>query len=217
MAGVKLFLDGAYSNRTAWTQDDYPSSTEHGVRIAADDILRSAAQSCRRNRVQLAVHAMGDRALDHVVGLFADQEPWPAHRASIRLEHATLIDPAFLRRLVAVRMRFAVVTHTIFLFAEFDSYARNLSPQQFGIAYPIRSLYESGLPVALSSDRPATAWADADDVFTSIRAAVTRRAHHGADMGQAQRIAVAQALLLYSGRAADVVPLDGLGRIQTRV
>ena len=110
-------------------------------------------------------------------------------------------------------MRFAVVTHTIFLFAEFDSYARNLSARQFEIAYPIRSVFESGLPAALSSDRPATAWADADDVFTSVKAAVTRRAYDGADLGQAEAVTVAQALLLYTGRAAQVAPLPGLGRI----
>lgn len=213
VAGVKLFMDGAYSNRTAWTDDAYPSSSDRGVRIAGDGDLRAAARWCRRNRVQLAAHAMGDRALRQVVDLFADDEPWLADRPSIRLEHATLVSPAFLRRLVTARMRFAVVTHTIFLFAEFDSYARNLSAEQFGIAYPIRSVYESGLPAALASDRPATAWADADDVFTSVKAAVTRRAYDGADLGQAETITVAQALLLYTGRAADVAPLPGLGRI----
>lgn len=213
VAGVKLFMDGAYSNRTAWTLDAYPGSTDHGVRIAADGDLAAAAGWCRRNRVQLAVHAMGDRALGRVVELFADREPWLTDRPSIRLEHATLVSAALLHRLVAARMRFAVVTHTIFLFAEFDSYARNLSPTQFEIAYPIRSVYESGLPVALASDRPATAWADADDVFTSVRAAVTRRAHDGADMGRAERVTVPQALLLYTGRAAQVGPFPGLGRI----
>lgn len=213
VAGVKLFLDGAYSNRTAWTRAPYPGSVAHGVRIAGDDTVRAAAAWCRRNRVQLAVHAMGDRALDTVVDLLGDQEPWLPDHPSIRLEHATLLGPAFLARLAAARMRFAVVTHTIFLFAEFDSYARNLAPHRFPHAYPIRSLYDSGLPAALASDRPATAWADADDVFTSVRAAVTRRAYDGSDLGREQALTVAQALLLYTGRAAAVAPFPGLGRI----
>lgn len=214
VAGVKLFLDGAFSNRTAWTRAPYPGSDDHGVRIAGDDTLGAAAAWCRRNRVQLAVHAMGDRALDRVVDLLGDQEPWLDVLPSIRLEHATLLAPAFLARLAAARMRFAVVTHTIFLFAEFDGYARNLAPPQVADAYPIRSLYESGLPAALASDRPATAWADADDVFTSVRAAVTRRAYDGSDLGQGQAVTVAQALLLYTGRAAAVAPFPGLGQIR---
>ena len=120
---------------------------------------------------------------------------------SIRLDHATLFSPAMIDRLNAARMSFAVVSHTIFLFAEYDSYERNLSPQQFDIAYPIRSFYEKVPYTALSSDTPATAWADADNVFVSIKAAVVRQAYNGADIGQAEAVTVPQALLLYTGRA----------------
>ena len=83
------------------------------------------------------------------------------------------------------------------------------------IAYPIRSFYERVPLTALSSDNPATAWADADNVFVSIKAAVLRRAYNGADMGQAEAVTVPQALLLYTGRARQVAPLDDVGLIQT--
>jgi predicted amidohydrolase YtcJ len=111
-------------------------------------------------------------------------------------------------------MSFAVVSHSIFLFAEYDSYQRNLSASQFEIAYPIRSFYEHVPLTALSSDNPATAWADADNVFVSIKAAVLRRAYNSADMGQAEAVTVPQALLLYTGRASEVAPLDGVGLIE---
>ena len=134
---------------------------------------------------------------------------------SIRLDHATLFSPAIIDRLSAARMSFAVVSHSIFFFAEYDSYERNLSESQFEIAYPIRSFYERVPFTALSSDNPATAWADADNVFVSIQAAVARRAYNGADIGQAEAVTVPQALLLYTGRAGRVAPLDGLGVIDT--
>jgi predicted amidohydrolase YtcJ len=213
IAGVKLFMDGAYSNRTAWTEDAYPGSTDHGMHTLADDDLRAAVAWARRNRVQVAVHAMGDRALNHVLDMFADEEPWMGDLPSIRLDHATLFSIEMIERLNAARMSFAVVSHSIFLFAEYDSYQRNLSAAQFEIAYPIRSLYEWVPLTALSSDNPATAWADADNVFVSIKAAVLRRAYNGADMGQAEAVTVPQALLLYTGRAAQVTPLDGVGLI----
>ena len=134
---------------------------------------------------------------------------------SIRLDHATLFSPAMIDRMNAARMAFAVVSHSIFLFAEYDSYEKNLSAEQFEIAYPIRSFYERVPFTALSSDTPATAWADADNVFVSIKAAVTRRAYNGADIGQAEAITVPQALLLYTGRARQVLPLDNVGVIET--
>lgn len=134
---------------------------------------------------------------------------------SIRLEHATLFSPAMIDRMNAARMSFAVVSHSIFLFAEYDSYEHNLSQRQFEIAYPIRSFYEQVPFVALSSDSPATAWTDADNVFVSIKAAVLRRAYNGADIGQAEAVTVPQALLLYTGRARQIAPLDGVGVIET--
>lgn len=105
------------------------------------------------------------------------------------------------------------MAHARRFFAEYDAYAANLSPQQFQVAYPLRSFYERLPLCALSSDNPATAWADADQVFTSIQAAVTRRAWNGADFGQHEAISVAQALLLYTARAAECAGFADLGVI----
>jgi predicted amidohydrolase YtcJ len=213
IAGLKLFMDGAYSNRTAWTEDAYPGSSDHGMCTLTDEDLRNAVNWARRNHIQVAVHAMGDRALNHVLDVTADEEPWMGDRPSIRLDHATLFSPAMIERMNAARMSFAVVSHSIFLFAEYDSYERNLSPKQFEIAYPIRSFYERVPFTALASDNPATAWSDADNVFVSIKAAALREAYNGADIGQAEAVTVPQALLLYTGRARLVAPLDGVGVI----
>ena len=214
IAGVKLVMDGAYSDRTAWTDDAYPGSCDHGLQTATDDDLRAAVAWARRNRVQVAVHAMGDRALRYAVDVLGDEEPWLPDRPSVRLEHATLFSKDLIDRISAARMEFGVATHSIFFFAEYAAYARNLSPDQFAVAYPIRSLYERVPATALSSDAPATSWSDADDVFVSIRAAVLREAHTGADFNQAEAVTVPQALLLYTGRARLVAPFDGVGLLQ---
>ncbi len=207
-------MDGAYSDRNAWTEDEYPDScSNHGIRTITDEELRRAVGWARENAVQVAIHAMGDRSLNHVIDMFGEEEPWLETIPSIRLEHATLVDSAMIDRLNAATMTFGIASHTIFLFAEYDSYEKNLSKTQFDIAYPIRSLYER-LPVtALSSDNPATAWTDADNVFVSIQAAVLRRAYNGADIGAAEAITVPQAVLLYTARAAQLSPLDGVGLI----
>lgn len=214
--GLKVFMDGAYSNRTAWVDDPYPGSCEHGLRTLSDEDARAAVDWARRNQVQVAFHAMGDRALQQVIDLFGDSEPWLADRPSIRLEHATLVSAELIERINRARMSFAIATHTIFLFAEYDSYRRNLSAEQARIAYPIKSLYDAITPAALSSDCPATAWSDADNVFVSIKAAVLRRAHNGADIGQASAITVPQALLLYTGRAREIAELGPVGLIAPR-
>jgi predicted amidohydrolase YtcJ len=214
IAGVKLVMDGAYSDRTAWTDDPYPGSCDHGLQTATHDDLRRAVAWARRNGVQVAVHAMGDRALRTVVDVLGGEQPWLADRPSVRLEHATLFSPELIDRLEAATMEFGVVTHSIFFFAEYGSYERNLSQHQLAVAYPIRSFYERVPAAALSSDTPATAWSDADDVLLSVQAAVLRTAHTGADFNPAEAVTVAQALLLYTGRARLVAPFEGVGLIQ---
>jgi predicted amidohydrolase YtcJ len=212
-AGLKLFMDGVISNRTAWITETYPHFDDHGIRIASDHQLQSAAAWARRNEVQLAIHAMGDRALQHVIDLFAEDEPWMGDPPSIRLEHATLLTRNQIDQINNAQMSFGVISQMIFFFAEYDSYAHNLSSAQFQRAYPIRTCYDHLPSAALSSDRPATTWADADNVFTSIKAAVLRNAYDGADIGQAEAITVAQAILLYTGRAQRLAPLDRVGLI----
>ena len=214
IAGVKLVMDGAYSDRTAWTDDAYPGSCDHGMQTATDDDLRAAVDWARRNRVQVAVHAMGDRALRYAVDVLGEEEPWLPDRPSVRLEHATLFSADLIDRISAAPMEFGVATHSIFFFAEYAAYAQNLAPDQFAVAYPIRSFYERVPAAALSSDAPATSWSDADDVFVSIRAAVLREAHTGADFNPAEAVTVPQALLLYTGRARRLAPFDGVGLLQ---
>ncbi|MEQ3548954.1 amidohydrolase family protein [Pseudonocardia nematodicida] len=210
VGGVKVLMDGTYSGRTAWVCHPYPESDDHGLRAVTDDDLCAARDWARRNEVQLAVHAMGDRAIAHVVDLLGDDEPWLTDQPSVRIEHATLMSPELVDRLRTTRMSFGIATHTVFLFAEYAAYARNLRPEQLPDAYPVRTLYGAVDALALSSDCPATAWSEADDVFVSVEAAVRRRAHNGEDIGQDAAVTVAQALLLYTSRAAGLTRLTGL-------
>lgn len=213
VAGVKVVLDGAYSNRTAWVHEAYPDSCDHGLRLVDDADVLAAGDWARRNGVQLAVHAMGDRALDRVVELFEDQEPWLDGISSVRIEHATIVSDAYLARLGSARMSFGIATHTVFFFAEYDGYEKALRVEQVPDAYPIARLYAGLEPLALSSDRPATAWSGADDVMLSVEAAVRRRTYNGVEFGAEAAITVPQALLLYTSRAAALSPLEGVGRL----
>ncbi|WP_223622916.1 amidohydrolase [Microbacterium sp. EST19A] len=213
IAGVKVVLDGAYSNRTAWVHEAYPDSCDHGLRLVDDADVLAAGDWARRNGVQLAVHAMGDRALDRVVELFADAEPWLDGIPSVRIEHATIVSDAYLARLTSARMSFGIATHTVFFFAEYDGYEKALRVEQVPDAYPIARLYAGLGPLALSSDRPATAWSGADDVMLSVEAAVRRRTYNGIEFGAEAAITVAQALLLYTSRAATLSPLTGVGTL----
>ena len=213
-AGIKLFADGSISGRTAWMREPFAGSNEFGMSTLTAESMRSACEWARRNAVQVAVHAMGDRALDTVIDFFAAEDPWMAAGVpSVRLEHATVLSDAHLARLAASRMRFGVATQIIFSFAEYDSYVHHLTPVQFEQAYRLKTWFRAIDRLGLSSDAPATPWADPDNVFVSLQAAVTRTAYNGQRFGPDQALTVPQAVLLYTSRAATVAAYEGLGRI----
>ena len=214
-AGLKLFADGSVSGRTAWLNEPYRCSHDHGYSTITEDDMLSAYEWARRNRVQIAVHAMGDRALQQVIDFYADKEPWMGESLpSLRLEHVTLLSDAQMRQMNESKMNFGASTQIIFFFAEYESYVQNLTDSQFRHAYPVKSFYENIRHLGLSSDAPATTWADPDNVFTSIKAAVTRRSYNGAAIVPEQAITVPQAVLLYTARPATVAPYNGpLGQI----
>ena len=78
----------------------------------------------------------------------------------------------------------------------------------------MKTFYENLDHVALLSDAPATTWADPDNVFVSIKAAVDRKAYNGADIVQEEAITVPQVVRLYTARSVEMAPCqDILGQI----
>ena len=218
VTGVKLFMDGSVSNRTAWMREPYrddpePDRAVHGMRLASDQDLVDALAFCRTNLLQLAIHAMGDAAITHVVDVVGGEEPWLEGVPSVRIEHATVLDAGLVARIRDSRMAFGVATNVNFLFAEHDSYVANLTDEQFSRTYAVKELYEQVVPFALSSDCPATTWHDPDDPFMSIQAAVTRRAYNGAEIVPSQAVTLGQALMLYTGRAGLLSDFGAVGQI----
>ncbi len=210
LGGVKVFLDGAFSSRTAWVDAPYPGSCDHGMSTLSDADLRAACAWAREHCVQLAAHAMGDAAIAHLLDVLAEVEPWLGDRPSIVVEHASVLTPALVAR-VRARRGVAVVTHTNFFFAEWASYAANLTDAARPHTYPLRALYDTPGPLALASDSPATAWSDCDDPWLSIAAAVTRRTVDGTAFNPAQALTVGEALHLFTGRAAQITTNRGVG------
>ena len=89
-----------------------------------------------------------------------------------------------------------------------------MTDAQLKRAYPLKMFYRNLKHLGISSDAPATTWADPDNVFVSLKAAVTRKTYNGAGIVPEQAITLPQAVLLYTARAATVVPYEGsLGQI----
>ncbi len=214
-AGVKLFGDGSISGRTAamrrpfrWTADEEPLRPSGFMTLEAP-VFHAALAYARRNGVALSVHIMGDRSIDAVLDWLEGEAPWLDDAPSVRLEHVTMIRPDQLERIRGMTIRPALTTQVIFPFAEWRSYRAALSPEDLDAACPVDEMARAVEPFALSSDAPATTWADADQVLTSVMAAVTRRDAAEGCFGQRHAVSPAEALSFYTSRAALVMPTEG--------
>ncbi|MDO4665576.1 MAG: amidohydrolase family protein [Actinomycetaceae bacterium] len=210
VSGVKLFLDGALSNETAFLHSKYcgshAQSGSNGMALCSPSQMRKAEQIARGNGIQLAVHAMGDGAIEALLDNWEDAKPWCEAVPAVRIEHASMLRPDLIARLARAKMEFAVATNMDFFFAEYNSYSTLLDGEQFANCYRVADMYRAVPALALTSDAPATPWAEAFSPFVSIYAAVARRAAGGEDLGQDQAITVSQALELYTSRAAKILP-----------
>lgn len=215
IAGVKVFIDGTISARTAWVGEAYRGTNEYGYPTIDREAMQAAYEWAVRNGVQLSAHTMGDRAIEFVLDFFEDKEPWLGPDVpSVRLEHVTLLTEEHLRRVREAKIRYGATMQIIFFFAEYESYEGNLTDDQFRRAYAVKDAAAAFPHFALTSDAPCTTWMDPDDVFVSIQAAVTRKAYNGADTVPDQAITVPQAVRLYTARAAELAPFEAkLGMI----
>lgn len=86
--GIKLFTDGALGVRTAALHVPYRDAPQRGLLLYEDAELRSLVQQYAGRGHRMAIHAIGDRAIDQVVRIAAAVQPAPG---LLRIEHAQLI------------------------------------------------------------------------------------------------------------------------------
>lgn len=213
IGGVKLFADGSISGKTAWMDSPYVGEeNNYGLAITSEEELLQAADFAKKNQIQLVIHAMGEHAIKLIVDTFYERENWVDDAPSIRIEHGSLPSLDTLKR--AVKKNIGFVTQPIFLFAEFDRYLNNLGLERTENSYPFKTMLELGASLSFSSDAPATSWADPSNPFIGIKAAVTRKTHTGIAFSQHERIAVEDAILLYTKHAQQITRIPNVGQLK---
>lgn len=213
VGGIKLFVDGSISGRTAFMSENYPDDNHRGMKILELEDLLEALNYARRNHIQVSIHSMGDASIDFLIQSLKDEKPWMGEYPSVRIEHASIISEDNLKQLQNAAMSFALCPQPIFLFAEFDAYRKNLAPNLLKLAYGIKS-YDKFVLTALSSDAPATLWADPENLYVSLRACVDRVSVGGEDMNKSEAIGIERAILLHTLQGGKVCGIPKLGRIE---
>jgi predicted amidohydrolase YtcJ len=203
LGGIKLFADGGMSSRTAAVEAAYTvPAGEKGVLLQPPAELAAMVRRCADAGFQVGIHAQGDRgiraALDALEPVARDDNP-QRHR----IEHGGLFTATLRRR--AARSAIHVVSQPPFLSVLGDGFLEAFGPERSADLYPFASLRDEGVLVAGSSDAPVVAASP----LLGMRDAILRRTEGGADIGPGERLSAAEALAMYTSRAAFVDHRDG--------
>ncbi|KAF6264068.1 amidohydrolase 3 [Scenedesmus sp. NREL 46B-D3] len=229
--GVKEFADGSLGSSTAvfWSPyADDPTNSYTGTRLIALDDLQQLAQNAAGAGLQIAVHAIGDRAMDEVLEVFehlegcreperapdAARKPGAQHLTKCtghRVEHVQHISSSVTAAKLAV-LGVHAVPNPQHLIADRAMLVPKLGPVRAGAGHThaYRTLATMGVSMGMASDWPVVEV----DPFASVYAAVFRAAppqgNHTAALPWAPEEAVPleMAMQLHTAAAAKVVRLE---------
>lgn len=195
LGAVKIFNDGSLIGRTAALSQPYadPPDTA-GFLVKSAETIQEQVRLAHAGGWQVAMHAIGDRAIE--VGLDAIEAAMgqEAARFRPRLEHCGILRPDLIERIR--RLGVVIVTQPRFITELGDGFRTALGEEWLRLTYPLASL--RGLPVAFSSDRPVVQGAP----LLGIEAAVTEQTGSGAAYVPQEAITVEEALRWYTQGAA---------------
>ncbi|MEF8843239.1 MAG: amidohydrolase [Haloarculaceae archaeon] len=202
VVGVKYFMDGAFTGRTAAMYEPYEgesvpedSPRYDGLLHISPEYFADRVERAHEAGLRVCVHGQGDRGIDHVLDAFeAAVDSDEDHR--FRIEHAGLTKPEQLERIAELGV--CVSSSINFLGADVSRNWVYWGEDRMDWTYALGSLFEHGIPTAANGDWPVTT----GDPRLALRTAVTRETVTGEVVGPDQRVGVEDALRLYGPDAA---------------
>ncbi len=209
--GVKLFTDGSLGARTAWLSEPYEDDpSTMGMPVIGEEELENLAERISGAGLQLAIHAIGDKANDMVLKTYSKLGGKAVKALRHRIEHASILRPDQLRVMAELGASAAVQPH--FVISDWWVVQR-LGERRASWAYPFKSMVEAGIPVGFSTDAPV----EPLDPWETVYAAVTRGEDEGvklASLTPGEKMGLEEALDAYTrGSAYLLAEEDKLGRL----
>ena len=200
IGGLKGFADGSLGSSTAAFFEpfgDDPKSRGLMMAEMSDGRMKAAVEDANAHNLQVAIHAIGDRANDEVLKIY---ESIPNERERrFRIEHAQHLNPDLIKRFAADRV---VASMQPYHAIDDGRWAEpKIGHERARWTYAFRSLIDAGAVVTFGSD-----WTVAPlNPILGIYAAVTRRTLDGKNPNgwiPEQKITVEQALRCYTSNNA---------------
>ncbi len=198
--GLKGFVDGSLGSTTAWFHEPYADSPEtSGFPLTDPAALGTLITGADAAGLELAVHAIGDQAIDVLIDHMRAAAGAEIAGRRYRIEHfqhpsRAAIEAAAASGIIASMQPYHAIDDG--RWAE-----KRIGPERIKTTYPFRSILDAGGILTFGSDWPVAPLSPLEGVY----AAVTRRTTDGANPGGWQpqeKITVEEALTAYTATNA---------------
>ncbi|MEO9175880.1 MAG: amidohydrolase [Gaiellales bacterium] len=205
---IKAFADGTLGSRTASMLEPF-SDGGHGMRLLEPDELRDIVARASRGGLDVAVHAIGDRANRDVLdALESTRAIWQPAGLRPRIEHAQLLHPDDLHRFASLGVTASMQpSHRT---ADLRVAERAWGDHRLRGGYAFATLQEDGAPLCFGSDAPIEDLAPLAGVRDAVEGGLrVEAALEGFWLGAARARHAERTLgRLVPGALADLVVLD---------
>lgn len=151
IGALKLFADGSLGARNAALEEPYADDPDHSGQLNhAPQALADWVRRGREAGLQLAVHAIGDRAIGAVLDAFEAGGVAPGERA--RIEHLELPTAAHLERMARLGVIASMQPNFLRWSGPGKLYERRLGPEREAAIDPHRRVLDAGVRLAFGSD-----------------------------------------------------------------
>lgn len=193
---MKLFSDGTLSGRTAAVEKPYRQSEERGMMLWTDAEMQEHVEVAHRMDKQVAIHAIGNRAVDQVLRIYElVQKAYPRVDIRHRIEHATLTNKNLIERMKNINV--VPIPQPTLIHTAGDVHHAVVDTD--GLDYfAFKTFMDAGLKPAGSSDSPIT---DCSPIL-GIYAAMTRKTTNHNVWNENERLSLKEAIKMYTIHAA---------------
>jgi hypothetical protein len=190
--GGCILVDGSFGSRSAALSTPYADGGGEGDLYRTDDELLGFMRAAHARGLQIAVHAIGDRAIGHAIACYEAACGGDARDARHRIEHCELPSPAHIAAMSRLGLSASVQpAFELYWGGPGGMYETRLGSRRAARTNPFRTMLASGVQLAGGSDSYVTPM----DPLLGVHAAVNRP---DAD----ERLSVHDALTLFTSRAA---------------
>jgi predicted amidohydrolase YtcJ len=195
--GLKGFVDGSLGSTTAWFYEPYADAPEtSGLMVTDTADLRSSIESGDAAGLHIGVHAIGDRANDWLLEVYAATAAKHGPRdRRFRIEHAQHLSAAAIPRFSLMEVIPAMQPYHCIDDGRWAE--KRIGPERIKTTYAFRSLLDAGVTLSFGSDWTVAPLSPLEGIY----AAVTRRTLDGLNPGgwvPGEKISVEEALRCYT-------------------